>query len=579
MTAVLGAFTYLTVTSARNRFLRQVRRLRSPRYVLALLLALGYFWLILINPARSGSAPGHVLVGEGAELAAALALVALATYWWIVGSDQSALAFAPAEVQFLFPAPVTRRQLVQFKLVRAQVLILFNILIWSLLLRRGAGEGVLTWLRPISLWVLFSTFQLHRLGATLARASVAEHGEAGVRRSGLAVAVMAVILGAIAWGLVRAWPATGVASLQEALQLVERAAEQPAAAWALLPFRAVVAPAFAPDVETWLGAIGVAAAIMLAHFVWVVRADTAFEDAALEASAERAARVAAWRGGGRMARRNRAAAGMASRWRLPLAAGGEPAVAILWKNTYAVLRGDRFGRQLFFFAAIVVAICAFAYLEPARTSGFLMGILAAWGSMLVLLGPLWLRNDLRGDLSRLELLRTYPVPASRLVAAEMASSALVLTVLELALGLCVFVALLRSPDVTLPLPDRLAVLTAGALALPAINLLSAGLHNGAALLFPGWLALGGGRRPGIEAMGQTYLTMIVSLLLLAVLLLFPVLVAAITGFALRGTYGIWSLPPAAVAGSAVAAGELALILRWLGRQFERTEPADVETAA
>lgn len=579
MTAMLGSFAYLTVTSARNRFVRQVKRLRSPRYVLALLLALGYFWLVLIHPASSASAPGHALVGEGMELAAALALVALATYWWIVGSDQGALAFAPAEVQFLFPAPVTRRQLVQFKLVRAQVLILFNILIWSLLLRRGGGEGVMTWLRPISLWVLFSTFQLHRLGATLARTSVAEHGGAGMRRSGIAAALMLTILGAIVWGFARAWPAGGVTGLEDALQLVERAAAQPAASWALLPFRAVVAPAFATDVATWLGAIGVATAVMLAHFVWVVRADTAFEDAALEASAERAARVAAWRGGGRMARRKPNTTSAVARWRLPLAASGEPAVAILWKNMYAVLRGDRFGRQLFFFAAIVLVICVFAYLEPARASGFLIGIVAAWGSMLVLLGPLWLRNDLRGDLPRLELLRTYPVPASRLVAAEMASSALVLTLLELALGVSVFVALLRSPDVTLSLPDRVAVLVAGALALPALNLLSAGLHNGAALLFPGWLALGGGRRAGIEAMGQTYLTMIVSLLLLGLLLVFPALVGAITGFALQGTYGLWSLPPAVIAGSAVAAGELALILRWLGRQFERTEPADVEAAA
>jgi hypothetical protein len=578
---MLGAFTYLTATSARNRFLRQVKRLRSPRYVLALLFALAYFWLILINPARSASAPGHAMVGEGAELAAALALVGMATYWWIVGSDRSALAFAPAEVQFLFPAPVTRRQLVQFKLVRSQVLILFNILIWSLLLRRGAGEGVMTWLRPISLWVLFSTFQLHRLGAALARSSVAEHGGAGARRSGVAGAVMLVVLGAIAVGLVDAWPTGGVASLNDALRLMQTAAAHPAAHWALLPFRAVVAPLFVTSAPAWLGAIGVATAIMLAHFVWVVRADSAFEDAAIEASAERAARVAAWRGGGRVARRGAGtqSGGLLSRWRLPLAASGEPAVAILWKNVYAVVRGDRFGRQLFFFAAIVLAICAFAYVEPDRASGFLLGLLAVWGAMLVLLGPLWLRNDLRGDLPRLELLRTYPVPASRLVAAEMASSALVLTVLELALGVCVFVALLRSPDVTLPLGDRLAVALAGALALPALNLLSAGLHNAAALLFPGWLALGASRRPGIEAMGQTYLTMIVSLLLLGLLLVFPALVGAITGFALLGTYGTWSLPPAVIAGSAVAAGELALILRWLGRQFERTEPADVEAAA
>ena len=44
------------------------------------------------------------------------------------GPRERLLAFSPAELQFLFPAPVTRRQLVQFKLVRAQLVILVNIL-------------------------------------------------------------------------------------------------------------------------------------------------------------------------------------------------------------------------------------------------------------------------------------------------------------------------------------------------------------------------------------------------------------------------------------------------------------------
>jgi hypothetical protein len=219
-----------------------------------------------------------------------------------------------------------------------------------------------------------------------------------------------------------------------------------------------------------------------------------------------------------------------------------------------------------------------AFLRPERASGFVLGIMAAWGLMLVLMGPLWLRNDLRGDLPRLELLRTYPLPPARVVAAEIASSALVLTLLELALGVAVFVALLRAPGVTLPLPDRVAIALSAALALPAVNLVSASIHNASALLLPGWLPLGGDRKPGFEAMGQMYLTLIASVFVLVLLLALPVLVGAIAAFALGGAYGAWRTLPAVVVGSIVVAGELALILRWLGGVYARTEPADVAGA-
>ncbi|HEX3158359.1 MAG TPA: hypothetical protein VHQ45_07560, partial [Gemmatimonadaceae bacterium] len=41
-----AAFVYLTVHSARNRLTRQLHRMRSPRYLLAILFAAGYSWLM-----------------------------------------------------------------------------------------------------------------------------------------------------------------------------------------------------------------------------------------------------------------------------------------------------------------------------------------------------------------------------------------------------------------------------------------------------------------------------------------------------------------------------------------------------
>jgi hypothetical protein len=51
-------------------------------------------------------------------------LLAYIAYLWVVGTDKAALAFTEAEVSLLFTAPVSRRGLIVYKLVRAQVAVL-----------------------------------------------------------------------------------------------------------------------------------------------------------------------------------------------------------------------------------------------------------------------------------------------------------------------------------------------------------------------------------------------------------------------------------------------------------------------
>jgi len=53
--------------------------------------------------------------------------------------------------------------------------------------------------------------------------------------------------------------------------------------------RWLLAPAYAKSPDVWLRAIGPACAILVLHYLWVLRADSAFQTAAVEASARRAA--------------------------------------------------------------------------------------------------------------------------------------------------------------------------------------------------------------------------------------------------------------------------------------------------
>ena len=52
-----SALGYLALHSTRNRILRQVRRLRTPRYAVALLLGLAYLWVVAGRQRPSSEPP------------------------------------------------------------------------------------------------------------------------------------------------------------------------------------------------------------------------------------------------------------------------------------------------------------------------------------------------------------------------------------------------------------------------------------------------------------------------------------------------------------------------------------------
>ena len=59
----------------------------------------------------------------------------------------------------LFPAPISRRALIVFKLARTQLTILISTVFWVILTRGGVGPlpGVF---RAITLWTVFSTLSI-----------------------------------------------------------------------------------------------------------------------------------------------------------------------------------------------------------------------------------------------------------------------------------------------------------------------------------------------------------------------------------------------------------------------------------
>jgi len=317
--------------------------------------------------------------------------------------------------------------------------------------------------------------------------------------------------------------------------------------------------------------MGPALILLALHAVWVLRSDTAFEEAAAEQSTKVAAQVAEMRarmGGGAAAPKAKSA-----KRTIPLAPTGPRSVAILWKNTLYLLRNGQLRFPLFL--ALITIVPSLAFAGRSDDAQIIVMIIASMlGIAMLFFGPTVTRNDLRNDLLHLPMLKSLPLRGRQIVLAEVASGATIMAVSEsVLLGACLLANSLQSKHV-IPADARLALLLIGPLVLLAFNAANFTIHNGLALLFPAWVRLGGQGAGGFEAMGQVMLTMIITLLGLALLLLLPAAVGAGAYWLLRGQLAVAILATGAVAGVLLAI-EAYLLIALLGESFESVEPIQV----
>jgi len=588
------ALWYLYSRSWRNRLLLQLRRLRQPRYVIGALAMLAYVASLLFSPsARDSVAAGPDFV-DIRQLIAIVGLSLALGAWWLAAPSENALAFSPAEVHFLFPAPVKRRTLVQARLFSVQAVLLVQVLIWTLLLRRAGGDlpGVF---RAVGLWVMFTTISLHRLGATLART----HAPDVPRRRPVAKTLAVLFLLALLAACVRAAPHAvaawreyvGVAGYDTS-RIMDRLAAGRVSLQALLadpllqallwPVRAVTTPAFAPDPASWLRAIPAALMVLALHYLWILRDPQPFEELAVGSSARFAERVARMRRGGSLTRLT------PSRFRWELALHGRPAFALAWKNVTAAVRTFR-PRALVIAVIIVVVIAIVSGGETgvyddeggAMRAAFVTTFTSVFVAA-ILTAPAWFRLDLRHDLAHLAFLKTAPIPAHSIVATEILTAAAITTAcMALLFALPMFI-LLRSIGGPLSDAGLAFAMLGGVLAVGGINLLHITLYNAVALWLPAWVPLnqGGATTGGASVVGQVYITLIGILASLALLLAVPA----------GAGWGIWLLLgsrlPAPAVGAAALVSALALVgLEWLGlarvlgRALDKLEPSDIPSAA
>ena len=543
---------------------------------MGLVVGLLYFWWFLYRP-RSGTRAGPTfaaaLVGQLLPLGA-FALAVLLLVAWIAGSSETPFNFSLAETQFLFTAPLTRRQVIAFKVLRSQTSLLFSAVL-SILLFSGFHFTAARLMRMGGLWLVYATLQLNFAAAAFARGNLTEHGLTGWRRRAGLVAGAAIVVGLGWWGVRRALPGIADAWADDPAQgaaALGRALHGGVLGVLLWPLRALLGPLFATTPGAFVAALPAALLVLGAHYAWVVSSALSFEEVAAEAAEKTARRLDAMRRGRGLE------TPLPARVRRPtllrLAPSGSPARAIVWKNLTGLARTNR-PRTLVFLAIFAVAIAASLGSRAFTPLDWLAVFAAIFGGYAMVFGPFIIRFDLRRDLEAVDLLKTAPVRGRDVVAGEILSPVAAISAFVGTFAVIAFAASVPRVDGLPPLDQRVAILIAALAAVPAFTGLLVTYQNAAVLLFPAWAAIGPDRATGVEAMGQRILVMVGGWLALLVGMLPGVVVAALVAGLLQvlGVPLVWGVAAGAVGGAATVGLVLALAVTWLGRVFDRLDPA------
>ncbi len=611
------ALWFLLTRSLRGRLVQRLRRLRQPKYLLG--AAVGSFWILfwVARPLMRGNVhfggadffQVDAPMLAAAQLGMSVAIAAVLTIWWLVPFGRPALQFSETELHMLLPAPVSRRSIVQYGVLRSQPGVLIGTSIMTFFWARGGPLQVVA--TAVSLWMAFSTWELHSTARSLWLARQRELPRADAWRRRLVLAglltlfwlLAGVVLATLASGLLAALPDgmtsfdTTTAALR-AGNVAERVAGLAADArsgvlgWALTPLLILTGPLFvAPEAGPMAAAVAMFAAFLLlaAHNEWVVRSRARFEEAALDRAKRenRSAQLAArfWR----RSRRGR------ERVPFPLAATGAPEIAILWKNLALTRRFD-WRLQLAFAALAGITLVAVSNAPgmPEWIGGLMGGAGLATLVFPTLTAGRAQRNDLRCDLLKVELLRPWPVVGWRLFAAEVGAP-VASAMLNSSLGVAILLAWSLATDLGFagaagPRQAAAEVLAiAPALLVPvgiiallpplaAVALLSSCLENLQALVLPSWTALGLAKKSAAANFGQHILTFFMhSLAMLAglapaVLLVGSILAVQVLFWQLPLI--AWELPVLGFLGAASILAVCAALIRAGGRLWNRLDPSE-----
>jgi len=391
---------------------RLLRGIRSPRGIIFAVIG-GVIIASWVLSAVVGIAFSER--GDPARVTTYMPLILLAFFllFLLGGAGRQSLLFSPSEVDFLFPGPFTRRDLLFYKITGSTIGIALSslfILIFSLRHANhwlGAIVGTFLALQFVHLLSMFIGLMAQTASARLA---------ARARWIILAAIAAALILAAF-----QAAPNLSAAGVVE---FIEQARQTPAARILLAPFAVHAAIFTAPDLwpeATMWAAIG--AAMNIALIGLIIWSDRDFLESAAASSRTHYDRMmkAAHSGGLRTWDARRAA-----KMRLPRPPRMGGVGPILHRQMLNALRASR-GLVV---TLVLLLVVAGVLLRNAAVDESLLGLLFGACAYITFFLSMMLRFDFRGDIDHMDLLKSLPLRAEAIVLGELLTPVLMVTVFQ-----------------------------------------------------------------------------------------------------------------------------------------------------
>lgn len=574
---MIRPFLFIATRTFKNRVLSRLRKLKNVRYLVSFVVAIAYFWFTGFRhffSSRSGI-PQFALSSNGFVTdVAALVVLAMMILAWALPEQEAGLKFSEAEINFLFPAPLSRRQLLIYKLLRQQPQVLISAALISFFgFRRGNFLG---------LWISFVVLAIYFTFASLGRARLKLAGVGFLIRLVLVTAVVTGVSYLLASGVASGDLRDAARAMQPraggVVRVIESPFQGPVVTTLLFVPRLFARSTLAPNIPQLLlgcGALLLFGALLLEL---ALRMNVSFEEASIRASQKHQER--------QLRRAGQRVGGVVTFPRIPppfrLSPRAGPMVAIVWKNLTAGLRIASPWLVIMFIASVYFVGQA-AYSDESVIRGMMGGFALILAAMFPFLGSRVFSQDMRLDLPRIELLKSYPIAGDRLVAAEIAA--------PIAFVATVQIMLLTSAAIILNMdgvPEKMAFLASPkfivialmfAIPICALQLL---IHNAVPILLPGWAMRSADDQRGFVVMGQRVLMLAGNLLILAVALIPPACILVPAFFvAAHWFHGSVALVlVATVPSAAVLVGEVWMGIRVLGAQFEKIDVTnEIDTAA
>lgn len=580
MRNILAALVYLRATSLRNLVVSRLARLKQPKYLIGAVIGVGYLFLVFGGRFR-GDRPSRLrAVGSAIpadilptiEVLSAAVLLLFFLLCWVWPRNRASLAFTEAEIAFLFPAPLSRRTLVHYRLINTQLRLIFTSLIFAFLSGRW-GFAVDSFLvRLLAWWLVFSTIWLHTMGSSFAITQLLDRGVTSLRRQFAVVAAVVLSIAASSvwtWNEWRAPTTDDTTDVASILNYIVTMLQTGALGLLLTPVQWLLGPLFARDAGSYVYAMGPALLVYAAHYIWVVRSDTSFEDASIARAQKRAAKVAAMREGkfqigGAKNKSQRAPFNIAAAPRVEL--------AFVWKNLLSTT-SYLHPRAIVIAAVVIAVVCTWLTNSDYEVVRRIVSISAIILAIYIgIFGPLVARQDLRKDLANADVLKTYPLRGWQIVLGEIVTPVFVVSALLWLVVLTSSIVLDAGRLSWLTTDVRVLGAIAIAAFVPFYCATQVLVLNAATVVFPAWMENMRGQAQGIDVLGQRLL-FLAALLITLVGALLPAAVVGGVVFATTYWIGIGAIGGvlAYFAFIAMLGVEIGLGIAWLGNRFERLD--------